>query len=215
MYRLNWVVIDLMSSTRLLLIDDHAMFRAGLAVLLRMGIDSLVVIEAGSIDEALHSPASAPDVILLDIVLKGLNGLDGIDLLKRRWPAVPIIMVSSDATPQTVQQALARGASAFISKEKPAENILDGVRHVLAPTTTQAGLRKMPPPLQAEPPRLTPRQLEVLDLVCQGLPNKAIGRKLNLTENTVRWHVQGILALLGVFNRSEAAFAARLQGLIR
>jgi DNA-binding NarL/FixJ family response regulator len=204
-----------MPCTRLLLIDDHAMFRSGLAVLLRMSIDDLEVIEAGSMDEALHSSAAAPDAILLDIVLRGLSGLEGIDLLKRRWFAVPIIMVSSDAAPQTVQLALTRGASAFVSKEQPAQSILEVVRQLLTPATNQAGLRKAPTPAHAESTRLTPRQLEVLNFLCQGLPNKAIGRKLNLTENTVRWHVQSILALLAVSNRSEAAFAARQQGLIR
>jgi DNA-binding NarL/FixJ family response regulator len=211
----NSVVMKRMSAARLLLIDDHAMFRSGLAVLMRMSIEGVEVIESGSMDEALHGPFATPDVILLDIVLKGLNGLEGIELLKRRWPGVSIIMVSSDATPQTVQQALTRGASAFVSKEQSAQSILDAVRKVLEPALGHADLQKMPLPAASESTRMTPRQLEVLDLLCQGMPNKAIGRKINLTENTVRWHVQSILALLEVSNRSEAAFAARQRGLIR
>jgi DNA-binding NarL/FixJ family response regulator len=219
LFGLKSALIVGMKSIRILVIDDHAMFRAGLALLLRMSIGSLEVVEAGSLDEALHPAASAPDLVLLDIVLRGLNGLDGIDLLKRQWPSSPIVMVSSDAAPHTVKLALARGANAFVSKEKTAENIVTVVRHVLA--QKRGGLPSALGPnlgvagASVEAARLTPRQLEVLDLLCQGLPNKAIGRKLNLTENTVRWHVQSILVSLNVSNRSEAAFAARGQGLIR
>lgn len=149
----------------------------------------------------------------MNIELKGLNGLDGIDLLKRQWPGVPIIMVSSDADPRTRQQALARGAIGFVSKEKTAANILTVVRQALDTSLPTDAPQTAEPGPTAEPTRLTPRQLEVLDLLCQVLPNKAIGRKLDLTENTLRWHVQGILALLRVANRSEAAFAARQKGL--
>lgn len=208
-----------MPVSRILLIDDHAMFRAGLAVLLRMSISNLEVLEAASLDLALHGAVTAPDLVLLDILLHGLNGLDGIDLLKRQWPLTPIVMVSSDALPQTVKLALARGASAFVSKEKTAENILAVVQQVLdqkLPGTTPAATANdaAGAAAAADAARLSPRQLEVLDLLCQGLPNKAIGRKLNLSENTVRWHVNAILALMRVSNRSEAAFAARSQGLV-
>lgn len=207
-------LICAMKSVRCLLIDDHAMFRSGLAVLLRSSLANLEVMEAGSLDESLHGTMAAPDVVLLDILLRGLNGLDGIELLKRQWPKVPIIMVSSDAEPGTVRLALQRGASAFISKEKSADSILALVKQVLEPRLPQHD--DAPAAMTTgQGARLTPRQLEVLDLLCQGLPNKAIGRKLDLSENTVRWHVQAILVHLNVTNRSEAAFAARSQGLIR
>jgi DNA-binding NarL/FixJ family response regulator len=211
----NSVVIAAMSAPHLLLIDDHAMFRSGLAVLLRMSIGGLEVHEAGSVDEGLGVCATAPHAVLLDVMLKGQSGIVGIDLIKRQWPDVPIIMVSSDADPQTIQRALARGACDFVSKEKSAQSILETVRQVLNLPEADTGV---PGPLPAgvvEASGLTPRQREVLDFLCQGLPNKAIGRKMDLSENTVRWHVQGILALLKVSNRSEAAFAARKQGLIR
>ena len=198
---------------RILLIDDHAMFRTGLAVLLHSGLAGLEVLEAGTLDAALHNPVAAPDVVLLDIHLRGLNGLDGIELLRRKWPQASIIMLSSDATARTVSQALARGAMAFVSKESTADNILSVVRQALGQAQSPE-----PPSPGADPAdsgaRLTSRQLEVLDLLCQGLPNKSIGRRLDLSENTVRWHVQAILAFLQVSTRSEAAFAARSMALI-
>ncbi len=203
-----------MPASHLLVIDDHAMFRSGLAVLLRMGIPDLVVSEAGSIAEALQHTLARPDVVLLDIVLKGLNGLEGMELLKRQWPATPIVMVSSDADPATIRQAMTRGAAAFVSKEQSAENILMEVQRVLRPPALGTDVQETDAVRSDDAKGLTPRQLEVLDFLCQGLPNKAIGRKLHLSENTVRWHVQGILAYLQVSNRSEAAFAARKQGLI-
>ena len=123
-------------------------------------------------------------------------------------------MVSSDAMPQTINLALARGASAFVSKEKTAENIIEVVQRVLDQKRLGTALVHVADDAPTNVSRLTPRQFEVLDLLCQGLPNKAIGRRLNLSENTVRWHVNAILALMQVSNRSEAAFAARSQGLI-
>lgn len=201
-----------MSPIRILLIDDHAMFRSGLGVLLHSSLENLQVLEAGSLDAALYDIQETPDLLLLDILLHGLNGLEGIALLKRRWPQTPIIMLSSDASPETISDSLARGATAFVSKEKSAETILSVVRQVLV----QLHPNKPVPASTSttSTPGLTPRQLEVLNLLCQGLPNKAIGLKLDLSENTVRWHVQAILGFLQVSNRSEAAFAARRKGLI-
>jgi DNA-binding NarL/FixJ family response regulator len=221
-----------MSPAHLLLIDDHAMFRSGLVALFRLSMSHVQVTEAASVSEALQHAPPAPDVVLLDIVLRGLNGIEGIDLIQRAWPQVPIVMVSSDASPHTVRQALARGARAFVSKENSAEDVLGAVRRILAPASFSGGFvdtrtNTPDPPMPntgiaplmdplADPvsEHLTPRQRQVLELLCKGLPNKAIGRKLDLSENTVRWHVQGILKFLQVSNRSEAAFAARAKGLI-
>ncbi len=197
-------------------------------MLLRMSLGEIELLEAASLDAALHDDMGAPDVVLLDIYLKGLSGLAGIELITRQWPQARIIMVSSDTAGNTSALALARGALAFVSKEEPPEKIvavvqqaLDGAMPMPATAAVAASGHFIPkghsvspaPPLDTA--RLTPRQSEVLDLLCQGLPNKAIGRRLNLSENTVRWHVQAILALLGVSNRSEAAFAARNRGLVR
>jgi DNA-binding NarL/FixJ family response regulator len=200
-----------MAKTNILLIDDHAVFRAGMALLLRTSLQEAQVLEAKALDDALHGEMDAPDVVVLDVLLNGLNGLDGIALLKRKWPNAPIILLSSDAAPEKVKTGLARGAVAFLSKEESADTVLATIRQALQ-------LNDAVPFAQdkatASPPRLTPRQSEVLDLLCQGLPNKAIGRKLGLTENTVRWHMQAVLDILQVSTRSEAIYEARRQGLI-
>ncbi len=180
------------------------------------GIADAHVMEAASLEQAMRDSIEAPAVLLLDIQLQGLNGLEGIDLLKRKWPHVPIIMLSSDATPKTVRLALERGAAAFVSKADTADNILALIGDVLR--GQPMAFPHLPAELQGgkgmAQPRLTPRQCEVLDLMCQGLPNKVIARRLDVSENTVRGHVQAILAFLQVSSRSEAVFAARCCGLV-
>jgi DNA-binding NarL/FixJ family response regulator len=193
-----------------LLIDDHALFRSGLQMVLSTGLPGLEVTGAASLEEAMRSPMEAPAVILLDIQLQGLNGLEGIALVKRKWPQAAVVMLSSHTGAEWVRESLARGAAAFVSKADTADNILA----VVSPLLRGESLPAAAEPAPAGAPRLTPRQSEVLDLLCQGLSNKAIGKRLNLSENTVRGHVQATFAYLHVSSRSEAAFAARRQGLV-
>ncbi|GAA4351016.1 response regulator transcription factor [Variovorax defluvii] len=198
---------------RLLLVDDHALFRCGLRMVLDAGIPGLEVAEAASLEEAMRTPLQDPALVLLDIQLHGLNGLEGIALVKRKWPEAVVVILSSDVSPQKVRMALERGAAAFVSKADPAGRILgviDQLRQGLPVTADVAHVLAG----GADAALLTPRQSEVLDLMCQGLSNKLIGRRLNLSENTVRGHVQAVLAALQVSSRSEAGFAARQRGLV-
>ena len=146
--------------------------------------------------------------------------LDGIALVRRRWPGAAVVILSSHAEPRTVREALERGAAAFVSKADTAETIVAVTLALIngepvnapVPSTDSTPGQSASGALPAL--RLTPRQSEVLNLVCQGMSNKVIGRRLNLSENTVRGHVQATLASLGVSSRSEAAFAARNMGLV-
>lgn len=204
-----------MKKTRILLIDDHAMFRSGLRMVLNESLPDAEIIEAGTLNDAMQSATDQPDVVLLDIKLPGLNGVEGIALLKRRWPHLPIMMLSSQDEPETIRMALARGATCFVSKADTADKIISMLEKVL--------LGERIEPLDQPGAggdthgmliHLTPRQCEVLDLLCQGMSNKLIARQLNLSENTVRGHVQAILGFLQVSSRSEAVFAARNRGLV-
>jgi len=195
----------------ILLIDDHALFRCGLRMVLQTGRPNEGICEADSLEEALQLSIDHPSLLLLDVQLRGVNGIDGIYLLRRKWRDVPVIILSADTSDATHREALARGAFAFVSKADTAEHILSMIAQVLdTPSLPQAPISPF-----AEKSALTPRQFEVLDLLSQGLTNKAIGRRLDLSENTIRVHVQAILMALEVDNRSEAAFAARRRGLIR
>lgn len=196
---------------QILLVDDHAMFRTGLRMVLSSHIPDAEVVEAGALAEAMALSALQPDLVLLDIKLPGLNGVEGIALLRRQWPEVPVLMLSAMDEPETVRLATERGASGFVSKAQSAEDIVEAVKGAVqgdlpAPQTASGD--------GATTLRLTPRQCEVLELLCQGLSNKLIARHLGLSENTVRWHVQAILSLLEVSSRSEAAFTARQLGLV-
>lgn len=198
------------SPARVLLIDDHALFRSGLRLVLDASLPDLEVIEAGSIDDGFRAAVTAPALVLLDIQLDGLNGLDGLTLIKSRWPGVPVIMLSANHGPEAVRLAQARGAAAFVSKAESADRILAAVTQALHGA---AGVVAAPGDV-ADETRLTPRQCEVLDFLCQGLSNKVIARRMDLSEFTVRGHVQAVLRHLKVTSRSEAAFAARQRGLV-
>jgi len=202
-----------MSSLRILLIDDHAMFRSGMSMVLQSAMGNVEIVEAGSLDEAVLRCVDTPAVILLDIQLQGLNGLECIAILQRRWPRTPIVMLSSYAEPSTVNAALARGATTFVSKADTAAAIVSVIERVLKrelPVAVPGAYRQT----IDDGPRLTPRQCEVLNLLCQGLPNKVIGKRLDLSENTVRGHVQALLNFLQVSSRTEAAFEARRRSLV-
>jgi DNA-binding NarL/FixJ family response regulator len=201
----------------LLLIDDHALLRAGLRMMLVSAMPEAAIREAGSIAEATgalveqsSAPRSAPtrpDLILLDIELPGLNGLDGLSVLQRYWPDTPVVMLTSHTEWETRDAALARGAAGFLSKAESADVMVATLRAVLRGERAQSAA--------AIAPHLTPRQYEVLDQLCQGLSNKVIGRRLNMAENTVRVHVQGLLAALGASSRAQAVVIARQRGLVR
>ncbi|MDN8614751.1 response regulator [Variovorax ginsengisoli] len=203
-----------MLPARILLIDDHALFRCGLRMVLASGIPELEVAEASSLEEGLRAGMDDPALVLLDIQLHGLNGLEGIALVKRKWPEAVVVILSSDAGPHNVRMALERGAAAFVSKADSADNILAVIERLRRGEPAGAAAQAAAGEGAGSPQLLTPRQFEVLDLLCQGLPNKVIGRRLGLSENTVRGHVQAVLAALQVSSRSEAGFAARRRGLV-
>lgn len=198
------------SPARVLLIDDHALFRSGLRLVLDASLTDLEVIEASAIDEGFRAAVTAPDLVLLDIQLDGLNGLDGLTLIASRWPGTPVIMLSANHGPEAVRLALSRGAAAFVSKAESADRIVAVVSQALLGGAASA----VADDTATDEARLTPRQCEVLDFLCQGLSNKVIARRMDLSEFTVRGHVQAVLRHLKVTSRSEAAFAARQRGLV-
>jgi DNA-binding NarL/FixJ family response regulator len=199
-----------MTTIRILLIDDHAMFRAGLRMVLERDLPGVEFFEAGCLNDAIECAPDNVDVVLLDIHLNGLNGLDGIALLNRKWPLVPVLMLSSQDAPEIIELALARGAADFVSKAETPDNIIAAINRVLLGEFSASPAQKSIQPAT----RLTTRQLEVLHLLHQGHSNKTIARQLALSENTVRRHVQDILEFFGVTNRSEAVFAAQRRGLV-
>lgn len=199
---------------RLLLVDDHTLFRTGLRLIVQDHPSVGTITEAGSIAEACALDAAETDLVLLDIQLPGMSGLDGLGPLRRACPKARIVLVSASVAPDAVHEARARGAEGFLFKSASAEDILNAITSVLAGQPCF--------PLQGShhssvrgpgTPSLTARQLEVLALLCTGRPNKVIARDLGLSENTVRVHVAAIFAQLGVNSRSAALLAAQRLGL--
>lgn len=193
----------------LLIIDDHDLYRSGLRAALSANIPNAEIHEAGSIDQAIRDIPDKLDAIVLDFRLPGLNGAEGIALLRKKWPFTPVLMLSAQNDSETVCLALERGAAGFASKADSADNIVAAINRILRGQFTAPLTGRDKPFL-----RLSPRQCEVLDLLCQGLPNKQIALRLSLSENTVRVHVQAVYGFLQVTSRSEAIVAARSRGLI-
>lgn len=165
--------------------------------------------EAGALEDALAIAATNPDLILLDVILNNANGLDSFQMLRARWPLSPVIVVSADDRPETKERALALGAAGYVSKSSGGRILLDVVARVLGLSAELTGTGSPAKKL------LSARQLQVLNLMRQGLSNKRIAKQVNLSEFTVRGHVQAIFKILGVNSRSAAVFTAQRTGLIR
>lgn len=185
-------------------------------MMLENSLPNATVIEAGSISDlsmgSRESQGWQPNLILLDIVLPGLNGLAGLTLLRSRWPNVPVLVLTSHTEAEMRESAMLCGADGFLSKAESAQQMLQIIRGLLARSPDAPT-----PPVSADnrSSNLTPRQCEVLELLCLGLSNKVIGKRMGLSENTIRGHVQGLLAVLRVTSRAEAVIAARELGLVR
>lgn len=199
----------------ILIIDDHALFRTGLNMILKQDEHINDVLEAGSIMEALKHVQSDVDLILSDIQMPGLNGLDGIKILKEKFSNTPIIILSASHATDDMQEALQSGAEGFLEKSASAETILKAINLVLDGSQCFPEDKNLSKKNNMQPDELTSRQLQVLSLLCEGKPNKIIARELDLSENTVRVHVSAILSILQVSSRSEAMLVAQKQKLIR
>lgn len=207
----------------ILIVDDHALFREGLKSLL-VRLDGHVSIhEAGSIEAglALAQQLNDFDLIVLDLNLPGLNGLDGLKLFRQRFPASPLVILSGVDDETTVQAALTQGAQGFIAKASSADAMLAGLRRVIAGEPCRPGLHPddngtpgSTETLADSAIHMTPRQIDVLIRLCRGASNKEIARELGMSDNTVRTHLAVIFKELGARSRTEVAFLARQKGLL-
>lgn len=201
---------------KILLIDDHALFGDGLALLLKKQYPDCRLTQALSCEEGLAQAGRAKDLdlVLLDLQLPDLHGFDGLKRLKASRPGLPVVLVSAWATPEVVQEGLNYGASAFLSKAAPAKEMLMSLKKFLRPpkkavkSTPAAGQPRLKPVLTA-------RQREVLAQAVLGKANKEIADALGLTLNTVRAHMATILKSLGARSRTEASLKAVKLGLVR
>jgi NarL family two-component system response regulator LiaR len=200
-------------TVRLLLVDDHELVRAGLRTFLGLQPDIEVVGEAASGEQALALvPRLAPDIVLLDLVLPGLSGLEVVRRLRAAHPAVKVIVLTSYAGEESVLPAVRAGVAGYLLKDVGPAELADAVRAVhaggasLDPGVAATVLRDVSAPRPAD--ALTPREREVLRLIARGRSNRLIARDLALSEKTVKAHVSAVLAKLGVTDRTQAALYA-------
>jgi two-component system, NarL family, nitrate/nitrite response regulator NarL len=203
-------------SPQILLIDDHNLFRTGMRMIVQSFPGMGTVLEAGSVMLAKEHDGKQVDVILLDIHMPGLNGLDGMGVLRSMFRQAKIIFVSASVSGDAITDAAHRGANGFLPKSASANDIYLAISTVLDggkcfPDLVGLSTAGRPP----SAPTLSARQMEVLALVAQGKPNKVIARDLGLSENTVRVHVSAMFVHLGVNSRTAAVLAAQQAGLIR
>lgn len=205
----------------ILLIDDHALFRAGLKILLGGLYDPMTIHEAGSIEHALAVTAEQQSLalILMDLNLPGRNGMDSINLMRLRCPGTPVVVLSGVDDETTVLTALRQGAQGFIPKAADPDTLLTHVRRVLAGGTCWPQVRQDEPSFHNEilnrgHLHLTGRQIDVLTELAKGASNKEIARDLGMSDNTVRTHLAVIFRTLDAHSRAEAIFRARQKSLI-
>lgn len=211
---------------RLLIADDHPLFRSAVCRALAALAPGVEFLEASDCGQVLDLVGTEPDLdlVLLDIAMPGLEG-EGwqvLATLRERHPEVPVVVLSASEQPEDAGRALQEGALGFVPKSTPTEHLLHALRLILAGGTYAPAhlLEARPAPAPAEAATgnsggLTPRQQEVLRLLAQGHSNRAIGESLDLSPETVKVHVRALYRTLGVQNRTQAVREAGRRGLLK
>jgi DNA-binding NarL/FixJ family response regulator len=204
---------------RVLLVDDHALLRAGMAQLLELADDLTVVGSAGSGAEALAAVAVLqPDVVLMDLSMPGMSGVEATRRLLAVRPDTAVVVLTSFADPDLVVDALDAGAVGYLLKDAEPDGLVDAVRSAargespLDPRAARVILTSRSRPAPASV--LSGREKEVLVLVAEGLANKQIARALGIAERTVKAHLTSIFNQIGVTDRTSAALWAHRRGLV-
>lgn len=207
---------------RLLIVDDHTIVRKGIKVLIATEKDMQVVGEAENGAEAVEKAASLkPDVILMDLVMPHMDGIEATRRITAQQAGARILVLTSFAADDKVFPAVKAGALGYLLKDSSPEQLLEAIRQVsrgepsLEPAIARKVLQELSNPGQGKPTvePLTPRELEVLRLISQGLSNKEIAAKIFVAEWTVRTHVSNVLSKLHLASRTQAALYALRSGI--
>lgn len=209
---------------KILLADDHPLFREAIINVIQNSFPGCETLETEDLESALEIAQKEEDLdlILLDLNMPGMNGLNGLITLRNDLPTVPVVIVSAEEDKQIVLQAITYGAVGFITKSSPRDQMTDALQQILAGNvylpsdiirssqpdnrrTQRKDENQIPPELLSS---LTRRQLLVLERMSKGESNKQIAYNLNIAETTVKAHVSAILRKLGVHNRIQAVLSA-------
>jgi NarL family two-component system response regulator LiaR len=204
---------------RILIVDDHGVVRQGLRMYLALDPELEMVGEAANGAEALRLTRELePDVVLMDLLMPVMDGIAATEAIRREWPEVEVIALTSVLEDSAVYGAMRAGAIGYLLKDTGADELRRAIKAAAAgqvqmsPPVAARLLREIPAPRQPEP--LTERETEVLRQLAQGKSNKEVAAALVIADKTVRTHVSNILAKLGVTSRTQAALHAVRSGLV-
>ncbi len=216
-----------MSLIRVLIIDDHTLFRSGIKLLLEREEGFEVVGEAGDgLDGVKRAKQLKPDVVLLDLHMHGINGLQAIPLLREEVPETQIIMLTVSEDAEDLLEALRAGARGYLLKNIQTDFLLDSIRRaalgesVMSPqmagklADTMRTSQKDNTSPEPDLVKLSPRESEIIVMLARGASNKEIARELDMAESTVKIHIQSILRKLNLSSRVQAAVYAVKHGLV-
>lgn len=214
-----------LQADKVIVADDHPLFRTAIKEALQESQGETNFLEANSFEslQSLVDDNQDVDLVLLDLHMPGVSGFAGLVYLCKRYPSVPVVIISANEDPVVIQRALDHGAAGFIPKSSDIKTITNAIEDILMgeiwapelPKSTSAGRNLSELELADRMAQLTPQQFKVLMSVAQGLLNKQIAYDMGISEATVKAHVTAIMNKLGVSNRTQAVLAAsRLNVLV-
>jgi NarL family two-component system response regulator LiaR len=206
---------------KVLLVDDHAVVRSGLGAVLLSYDDMILIGEAGNGEEAVRfCEKLQPDVVLMDLMMPVMDGVAATMAIKKYWPGINIIALTSFKEKEMVEGALKAGAMSYLLKNVSANELVTAIRGAVAgqsrlsPEAAQVLIQDIKePPTQTYD--LTDREKEILALMVEGLPNTSIAERLFVSQSTIKFHVSNVLAKLGVSSRTEAVALALKHHLVK
>lgn len=204
------------SKIRVMLADDHPIVCLGLSTMIDSQPDMTVVAQASDGREAVELFGThLPDVTLIDLRMPEQSGLEAIRAIRATHPDACFIVLTTYQGDEDIHRALTAGAQGYLLKGMPHGELLDAIRRVHSGGRYLAGAVKESLANRPPGPQLSPRELQILELIVKGMSNKQIGDRLGITEGTVKWHVNSILGRLNVSDRTQAAVAALNRGIVQ
>jgi two-component system NarL family response regulator len=208
--------VTAVAKASVLLVDDHALLRTGVANIINQEPDLWVVAEAGNGVEAIDAyERYLPDVTLLDLRMPVMEGVEAVRRIRERHPAARVIVLTTYDTDEEISRALKAGAKAYVLKDISADDLVNCIRDVLAGKTYLAPAAAAKLAERVTQVQLTPRELAALQLMANGSSNKEIAVALNISERTVKSHLAHLFEKLQVTSRTEAVRVATRRGLVR
>ena len=200
---------------RLVIADDHPLFRGAMREAISGLLEKVDIAEAGTFDDVVELLSGDVDLVLLDLAMPGVRGFSGLMYMRAQYPSVPVIVVSANDDPTAIRRCMEFGASGFIPKTLGVDTMRAAISRVLSggvwtppDIDLSAGADSEAAELMGRMATLTPQQVRVLMMLSEGLLNKQIAYQLGVSEATVKAHVSAILQKLGVESRTQAVIAA-------